>query len=192
MMSQTHLLISAATFCHPDQRARNTAVIIGAIVPDLAITVFYIWSKFAQIPEGRIWTEYYFEEPMTTLQSVFNSVPLFALILLIAFLIWRKKSILAIFALSALLHLACDFPVHTHDAHAHFWPATDWRFHSLISYWDTASYGGYFMIFETLLGIVLGTILFRRFRSLWVRAVLILLIIAYVAVPAWFMFNLGS
>jgi len=32
--------------------------------------------------------------------------------------------------------MVLDFPFHAEDAHKHFWPLSDWRFHSPFSYWD--------------------------------------------------------
>ena len=99
---------------------------------------------------------------------------------------------LALFALAALLHLACDLPVHADDAHRHFWPLTDWRFHSPVSYWNPAQGGDWFVFVEAALGIVAAVVLFRRFRALWVRALTVLAITAYVAVPLYFTLMLGE
>lgn len=208
MMTQTHLLVSAAVFNQPNARARNLSALLGALAPDAVIYGFFVWSKFARVPEGRLWTELYFQEPMTTLQSISNSVPLLLSILLLSIVLARPKPAAAglpkfqtgarwimpltmIFAASALIHLACDLPVHHDDAHAHFWPFTDWRFNSPVSYWDPAHHGRYFGLFESGLGVALALALFRRFRAWWVRDVLILAIIAYAAVPVYFVVSLG-
>ncbi|MDQ6971679.1 MAG: hypothetical protein Q9M30_03440 [Mariprofundaceae bacterium] len=40
------------------------------------------------------------------------------------------------------LHSCFDFPLHHNDAHHHFYPLSMWQFHSPVSYWDPAHYGG--------------------------------------------------
>ena len=45
---------------------------------------------------------------------------------------------------SMLLHVAGDLPFHHDDGHRHFFPFSDWRFESPISYWDRDHYGGVF------------------------------------------------
>ncbi len=51
-------------------------------------------------------------------------------------------------ALSALVHMLCDLPVHHDDAHRHFLPLSTWRFESPLSYWDPKHHGGIFMWLE--------------------------------------------
>ena len=99
---------------------------------------------------------------------------------------------LALFALAALAHLAADLPVHADDAHRHFWPLTDWRFHSPISYWDRDHHGGLASMAEAVLGVVLCVVLWRRFGVAWVRVLLALAALTYVAVPLYFTLVLGG
>lgn len=99
---------------------------------------------------------------------------------------------LALFALAALTHLAGDLPVHADDAHRHFWPLSDWRFHSPVSYWNPSQGGGWFAFVEATIGIAAAVVLFRRFGATWVRALLGLAIAAYVVVPLYFTLALGG
>jgi len=39
---------------------------------------------------------------------------------------------------SMFLHCLADFPLHTEDAHRHFWPFSDFRLDIGISYWNPA------------------------------------------------------
>ena len=109
---------------------------------------------------------------------------------------WRRfvagRSALGLFALAALLHLAGDVPVHADDAHRHFWPLTDWRFHSPVSYWNPSQGGDWFAFVEAALGVACAIVLWRRFRVVWVRALLGLAIAAYIAVPLYFTLVLGG
>jgi hypothetical protein len=95
------------------------------------------------------------------------------------------------FSASALLHSAIDFLVHRDDGHMQFWPLTDWRFQSPVSYWDPAHGGNWFGLFEAALGILLIVVLFRRYRSRRVRAMLAAALALYAAVPAYFVLGIA-
>jgi len=193
MMTQTHLLIAAALFAKPGQPRRNTAVIAGALIPDLSIYILVVYAAITGIPRGTLWSEVYWTEPWQTLSMIGNSAPLYFAFLALALFIAAPKdtrprwqSLPTLFCLAALAHLATDFPVHNDDAHIHFWPFSDWRFHSPISYWDRDHYGGIFAIFEAGLGVALMALLFTRFKAVWIRALLGISIALYVAVPLFF------
>ncbi|MEX0345498.1 MAG: hypothetical protein AB3N20_11285 [Rhizobiaceae bacterium] len=217
MNSQTHLLLAAALFAEPGQPKRNIAALGGAFVPDAAIYGLWLWSKIRGIPENVVWGELYWQQPWQTYTAFGNSLPLYSAILVAGVLTarfslnavpdiahptetanerwWqfvRRQPLIIIFALAALAHLACDFPVHVDDAHAHLWPLSDWRFYSPVSYWNPEHYGNWFALFEMALGIGLAVLLFRRFHAFWVRALMVLAIIAYVAVPAYFILIIGG
>ncbi len=196
MNTQTHLLVAAAIFARPNQPKRNTALVIGALLPDAAIFALFGWAVLTGVPQEVLWREIYFSEPMLTLTAIGNSAPLYAAIALAAWAYARWRTgrplpvlpTLTVLGLAALTHLAGDFPVHVDDAHPHFWPLTDWRFRSPVSYWDNAHHGRAFGAFEAALGITLAAILFFRFKALWVRALLALCVLAYLAVPVfWYL-----
>ena len=133
MNTQTHVLLAAALLSKPGSPARNTAVIAGALVPDLAIYTLFVWSKLAGIPERRVWNELYYNPPWSNAVTVGNSAPLYLDLLITGVLIarrWRAGLLLALFAGAALIHIATDLPVHVDDAHAHLWPLSDWLFRS--------------------------------------------------------------
>ena len=198
MMSQTHLLIAGAAFAKPNQPLRNAAVLVGAFIPDAAIYFLFVWSKVKGIAEDRVWNELYWQEPWQTYTAAGNSIPLYAALLIIGIIflrmasgVWRIGLFLTFFAMAALTHVAGDLPVHVTDAHRHFWPFSDWKFISSISYWNEDHHGGTFIILEGIGGLLLTVILFRRFKSAWVRALLGILMAVYVLVPAYFTFMLG-
>ncbi len=95
------------------------------------------------------------------------------------------------FAGSALLHSVIDFLVHREDAHMQFWPLTEWRFVSPVSYWDPAHYGNWFSLFEAALGLVMAVMLFRRYRNVLARIALAIAILLYASAPAFFLHHLG-
>lgn len=204
MNSQTHLLISAAALAQPDRPLRNSAVLLGAIIPDASIYALVVWARLNDVPEASIWGRFYWQDPWQTLGAISNSIPLFGvgLFLSLALLAYATRGNLerlegsivaalgmfgAVFFGSSLLHIAFDLPVHASDAHRHFWPLTDWRFHSPFSYWDNNHHGDWISALEVMLGLLLVGLLFQRFKALWVRLILSLGAFAYLAVPLyWF------
>lgn len=199
MMTQTHLLVACALFAKPGEKLRNTAVIIGSFIPDAAIYTLFIWSKLASIPEQRVWREIYWQEPWQSWTAAGNSIPLYVLLLMTGVVALRAHKAafrigiaVTFFALAALTHIAGDMPVHVGDAHRHFWPLSDWKFVSPVSYWHPDHHGGIFSILESALGVALAVILFRRFKVWWVRALLVPICFAYVAVPLYFMMMFGG
>lgn len=199
MMSQTHILVASALFAKPGQTLRNTAVLIGAFVPDAAIYGLFVWSKLRGIDENKVWNELYWQEPWQTYTAAGNSIFLCLALMVIGAIAMRNAPaahrigvFLMFLSLAALAHLAADLPVHVDDAHRHLWPISDWKFISQVSYWDPNHHGTTFSVFEALLGIFLCIILFRRFESWLVRVPLISLVVAYVLVPLYFAFQLGG
>ncbi|MEO0545540.1 MAG: hypothetical protein AAF035_01205 [Pseudomonadota bacterium] len=198
MMSQTHVLMASAILAKPGSTLRNTAVIVGAIVPDLAIYGLLLWSKLRGIPEATVWNELYWKEPWQTYTAAGNSIPLYAITLVLGLIILRaapgmfRIGLFALFlGLAALIHIAGDLPVHVADAHRHLWPISDWKFVSPVSYWDPNHHGRSFMLFEAILGISLSALLFTRFKSWLVRVIILTCVVAYIAVPTYFIWQLG-
>ncbi len=196
MNTQTHLLVAAAIFAKPDAPRRNTALVIGALLPDFPVLTLFVWGSVTGVPQGELWGSIYFSEPMLTFTAIANAAPLYAAIALLAWAYARWKSgaplptlpTLTVLGLAALTHLAGDFPVHVEDAHPHFWPFSDWRFHSPVSYWDGAYNGRAFSVFEATLGLALAAILYKRFNATWVHVLLGTAVVAYFAVPVfWFL-----
>ena len=267
MNTQTHLLIAAALFARPGRPRANAAVMAGAVAPDAAVTLLFVWGQVNGIAPGDLWGRTYSGDPMQTLQAVFNSVPLYTAVLLLGFVLMlrngeagapvpgfgpmpnarattdtvtprsqaafaaserrnggvgerrigslKEPSVsepsvapdvrsshgwwdaigalppLVLFALAALVHLAGDLPLHADDAHRHFWPVTDWRFHSPVSYWDPAHHGTLASVAEGVLGVVLCVVLWRRFPARWVRALVALAAAVYVGVPLYWSLVMG-
>ena len=194
MMTQTHLLLAAGLLVKPGQTRRNTAILAGSLIADLSIYILFAYATLTGIPGEILWGHTYWSQPWQSLSAISNSIPLYLGFLGAALLISAPKdarprwqSLPALFCQAALLHLATDFPVHHDDAHIHFWPFSDWRFYSPVSYWDRAHHGGIFSIFEALLGLGLMTLLFVRFKAVWVRGLLAGTIALYLAVPLFFL-----
>lgn len=147
MNTPAHVAASLLVWRNEPGWGAAAAVGIGAVLPDAPMYGFYVYQKWiARQSESAIWSRLYFENSWQLLFDGFNSIP-FALAL-IAFSLWGGWRWGVLLWGSALLHLACDLPVHHDDAHRHFLPFTNWRFASPVSYWDPRHYGLVFMIFE--------------------------------------------
>ena len=204
MNTPTHLLIGAAVLARPGaqdggaphHRWRNAAILAGALAPDLALFAMFAWMRgVAGVSEETLWREVYWREHWQTVFALGNAVALYGLIAVAGWLV-RDRAVgrlAMIFAVAALLHLAFDLPFHHDDAHRHFWPLSDWRFHSPLSYWDTAHHGDIVGYLETAMALVLIIVLWRRFpENPWVKAALGIAGLSYVAVPLYFTLMLGG
>jgi len=76
-------------------------------------------------------------------------------------------------------------PVHAEDAYRHFWPLTDWRFFSPLSYWDVNHHARWVGTVEVILAIGCIAWLWRKHPARWVRIALSLLALFYAAVLAF-------
>jgi len=197
MNTQSHVLLASVLFTRSGvgTKARNAAAIIGGFLPDASIFTMFIWSKIIGAPELAVWETWYFNPPWRWWSDALHSFVIYWVLVMLGVAIfkfggkWHKTGVvMVIFALSAITHAAGDFFLHVKDGHAHFWPLSDWRFSSPVSYWDPQFYGQYFLAFEITMAIVLIAILFRRFKTKVVRGFLVLALVAYIAVPSYFIF----
>jgi len=216
MNTQTHMLMGAALLGRPMPRFAWAAV-VGGVAPDLPMYVIVASLRMVGYPMLEIFDRLYWSDWWQIANALGHSFLLWgglvALSLaalprpLAAFLstgaapaiardeaptrLGRLSPLIFAFSASALLHSAIDFLVHRDDAHMQFWPLTDWRFRSPVSYWDPAHGGNWFGLFEAAVGILLIVVLFRRYRSRRVRATLVLALALYVAVPAFFILGIA-
>jgi hypothetical protein len=139
MNTPAHLLAGAALLGRRSPAAM-TAAVVGSLLPDLPIFLFYAWQKIVlATPERTIWAETYFDPGWQALFDSFNSVPLAALGFGIA---WAtRRGTVQVFFAAILLHCALDLPLHHDDGHRHFFPLLSWRFESPVSYWDPRRLG---------------------------------------------------
>ena len=184
------MLTAAALLTKSDDPRRNWAVVAGALLPDLSIFVLVGWARLIeQIPHRQIWREVYWQEPWQTLSAMSNSFVIWAIVALAGYILgWR---IVMFLAAAVLVHLSLDFPFHASDAHKHFWPLSDWRFHSPLSYWNDAHHGRWVGMLE--LGVVLASmaVLWCRFQNRIVRSALVAGLVSLAAVPLFFWWTLG-
>jgi membrane-bound metal-dependent hydrolase YbcI (DUF457 family) len=193
MNTQTHVIMGAALFGRPLPRLA-VAGALGGIVPDLPMYAIIIGLRASGYPLSEIFGRIYWEHWWQVSNAIGHSFLLWGLVAAVsAAPALRDKvsrtALVFAFSGSALIHSFIDFLCHRDDAHMHFWPLTEWRFRSPVSYWDPAHYGNYFGTFEAALGLLIIVILWRRYSKIWIRAALALCAAAYVAVPAFFIFG---
>ncbi|NNE00625.1 MAG: hypothetical protein HKN47_25195 [Pirellulaceae bacterium] len=185
MNTPTHIVISIAALSRSPRDDRETQpttyflpAVMGAVLPDAAMYVFYGVEKFIVGSSERvIWSTQYYLPAWQNVFDWFNSVPV-CLIALLAALRWGKRAWAVLFA-SMLLHIVCDFPLHHDDGHRHFWPLSDWRFESPVSYWDPHHYGIYAAAAEMVLFAICYAIAMRRHRRILYRVLLSAMAVMY-------------
>ena len=198
MNSPTHSLLALALLSKEGHKKRNWAIFIGSVIPDIAIYIWAPYQKFVNDVSGEeMWGKLYFEPPMQNLIAYFNSVPIYAVLTAIGYAarvkLWGK--LIMFFGIAALIHIATDLPVHSHDAYKHFWPISDWRFYSPISYYEADLHGRTVSLVETFLAFICMAVLWKRFPARWVKAVLVILAVLYIAMQIVFRLaavNIGS
>ena len=186
MNSPTHTLLALALLSKRGKAKRNWAVILGSLIPDAAI---WLWAPYQSFVKGvsgeEMWRELYFAPPMQNLIAYFNSIPIYAGLAVLGYVMRAKTwgKLLLVFALAALTHMATDLPVHNHDAYRHFWPLSDWRFISPFSYYEREHHAGWVSLLESVIALTSIIVLWRRFPKLWVKIVLGVFAILYFALP---------
>lgn len=121
-----------------------SALLVGAILPDAPMFVFFAVVKGMGYSGEEIWGRLYFLDSWQLFFDCFNSFPIYLLILGVAYRLqdrWQGSLWWMLMAGSAMLHLACDLPLHHDDSHRHFLPLTNFRFASPVSYWDPKHFG---------------------------------------------------
>jgi membrane-bound metal-dependent hydrolase YbcI (DUF457 family) len=199
MNTQTHILMGALLFGRKIPKLAWAGA-AGGVIPDLPMYAIVGFLRATGHDFEEIFGRIYWEHWWQVANAVGHNFALWCIVCIIGWSLGshanaalRQKGALA-FALggSALVHSAIDFLCHRNDAHMHFWPFTQWRFVSPVSYWDPAFYGTQFSLFEAMLGLLMAILLFRIFKHLLVRSAFIIAAIMYVAVPAFFFANMNN
>ncbi len=178
MNTPAHIVVNLIVLGKGAGKEKITAVIVGAVLPDLPMFLFYIVEKIIrQTSEKEIWSRAYYDPNWQYFIDFFNSVPIMCAGLALAF--YRRSTIFTALFLSMLLHVCFDFPLHHDDAHRHFFPLSDWRFESPFSYWDPAHYGTIFASLEVLLVVGACLLFYRRYHSSGARLATSILIFSY-------------
>lgn len=164
MNTPAHAIINLLLLPQSERRQHGIAIIIGALLPDAPMLIFYLWSRLIGVSETQIWKTGYFHPTWQAVFDGFHSFPLLAVAALCAWL--AKLRWLTLLFASMFLHACFDFPLHHNDAHHHFFPFSDWQFQSPVSYWNPAYYGQYIGALELLTVVAGSAWLMRRHRQL--------------------------
>lgn len=171
MNTPAHAVLNLWILGRKERPETALPIVIGSVLPDVPMVLFYAWAKLiAGQPEGEIWSRAYFEWQGRWTIDLLHSLPL---TLAALFLAWRfgLPRLTALFA-GMVLHIPGDFFLHHDDAHRHFFPFSDWRFESPVSYWDPRHYGRIVGPLE-LAAVVAGcVVLFRHYESRAARTVI--------------------
>ena len=181
MNTPSHVILNLALLGHRQRPQLNSPIFWGAMVPDLAMFGFYGWAKLiAKMDEATIWGKAYYEPFWQNIFDAGNSIPLALLVIGIALWLrkerpnWQAATDATIFlAASVVLHCLADLPLHVDDGHRHFWPFSNFRFESQISYWDPDHHGGIAALGEFLLVLLASWRAWKLLRSRWLKALLI-------------------
>ncbi|NEP17652.1 MAG: hypothetical protein F6J97_12220 [Leptolyngbya sp. SIO4C1] len=180
MNTPSHIILNLAILGRRSQPQWNPHIALGAFIPDAAMFVFYGWTRVIRdLPERQIWGTLYYDPTWQTIFDLWNSIPL--ALLGVATGLWLRRrrqtqmlgSAIALCCASIILHCLEDLPTHREDAHRHFWPLSNFRFESPISYWDPNHYGDIFAPIELAIVLLSSLYVFRLVRSRWGRGLLI-------------------
>ena len=127
----------------------NAAIIWGALFPDLTMFALFLYERLRGTPVDVIFDEKYFGDLWQIVVSLSNSIPIFAAIAIFAYFKGYRGAMF--FALAALLHCIFDLPLHREDAHMHFYPLTEFKYISPVSYYETRHYGQFWSPIELIL-----------------------------------------
>lgn len=193
MNTQTHLLLASGLLTRRGEKARNVAIVMGALLPDVPVFALFGIASAMGYTSQDVFGDFYFRDDMRNLMGAFNSFFVAALIAATGWL-FREKWWgwpMVFLAAAITVHAATDLPVHVDDGHRHFWPFSSFVFNSPLSYWDNSHHGGIVSVVEAVLGIVCAVILWRRFPDRRIRLLCALAITAYIAVPAYWIWMFG-
>lgn len=182
MNTPAHAMINLLLLSGKPDHGRSAAIVAGALLPDLAIIVFYGGHLLLGTSESQIWSVEYYRPFWQAWIDSFNSIPLIGLALLLCW--YARQYLLLIIFGSMLLHVFGDLPLHHDDAHRHFFPFSDWRFQSPVSYWDPAHHGAWAGLVEFVCVLAAALWMYWRWTLLrpWVAVTTVIYLLYWVYV----------
>lgn len=162
------MVLGLAVLGRSATRAEWTLILFGAFLPDAFLFAEHFLRGTA--PPGVLAAN-------AALVDIFNSALVYAAAFAAGLALHLRW--LWLLAASALLHIAFDLPLHATDAHAHFWPLTDWRLISPVSFWDADHHGRLFGIAEGALFAACLVVIWRRLDSTTGRVLTALFALLY-------------
>ncbi len=160
MNTPAHAVVNLLVLGRRERPRLLLPLTVGALLPDAPMLLFYAYYKAVGAAENFIWSTAYYDPGWQAFIDIFNSLPLIGLGLLLAHRAAMPR-LAALFS-SVALHALCDLPLHREDAHRHFFPLSDWRFESPVSYWDPRHGGAVFSLVESIFVVAGCAVLARR------------------------------
>jgi membrane-bound metal-dependent hydrolase YbcI (DUF457 family) len=189
MQTQIHALIGGYVFGKRDATLMTAGAVAG-MVPDLPMFAI-VAILLAMGRRGQeIFGHDYFQPWWQHINGLAHSLILWPLALVAALVARRARpsarwpAILLAATAAGLAHACIDFLCHRDDAHMQFWPISNWKFVSPVSYYDPAHFGGPMMILEAGLGLFMAWRLFGMARRRWSRGLIVLVTLPYLATLA--------
>ena len=187
MNTPSHLILNWAVLRRPLPPTMTWPILLGALIPDLALFIFYGWARWQAMPERVIWSEAYYSEPWQSIFAVGNSLPLGLLGVFLG--LGLRRAWIGYLGASMGLHHLADLPLHHDDAHQHFWPFSSFRFVSPVSYWDAEHFGLLGSTIEVVLVLGATAYLLPRLTSALAKGLLslgaLVTLVGYVALQLW-------
>ena len=169
MITSSHIIYSWALArktekVTDDNKKRTLAFVLGALFPDTPTYVFFLVCGVILGYSGeKMWDDMYFNSGWSIPITLTHSLIIWPiLIALSSYFGWK---FMRWFSISALFHTMVDFCVHTDDAYRHFYPFSNWKFKSPISYYNPAEWGVYVGAFDSILVIALLIYLYTRYEN---------------------------
>lgn len=170
MNTPSHLILNLALLRRRVDPIMTWPILMGGLIPDGALFIFYAWARWQRLPERTIWSEAYYSQPWQDIFAVGNSIPLGLLAIALGY--GLKRFWLEFVGASMVLHHLADLPLHHDDAHRHFWPFSSVRVISPISYWDIDHFGRLGATLELVLVLTATAYLLPQLRSRVSQAIL--------------------
>lgn len=182
MITPSHMIYSW-TFAKATDRQpnplRTLALVSGAFIPDIPTYCFFlVHTVILGTSQQMMWDTLYFNSAWSPFITLSHSLLLWPVLLLFATL--AKQQLVQLFAASALVHIILDFFVHHDDAYRHFWPLSDWKFFSPLSYYDPQYYGNWVSTIDSVIIIALLLWLWTVYTSKRARVGIAFIILLYV------------
>ena len=170
MNTPAHLILGLAAFGRAGRPRVSAAAALGGLAPDLSLYGLAGGALALGVPPRRVFGELYFSDGWQAVFAVDNSVFVWGAALALG--LRTGRAWLAAFASAALLHLACDLPLHAGDGRPHFWPLSSWVFDSPLSYWDVSHGARWVAPSETGLALAAAAWCWTWLRAWWARGLL--------------------
>ena len=179
MNTPSHVVVNLFLLGKEESSRFYLPIILGSLLPDVAIFWFYFWAKFiGKIPESKIWSEVYFTDYWQNIFAIPNSIVL--CLVGVAVCHYYQLTWLKIMFISMIIHCLFDLPVHHDDAHRHFVPLTNYRFKSPFSYWDIRHHAKWISLIELMLVNISSYFLYTQFNSWWAKSFVLFNVTIYV------------